>query len=257
MEEQVLRLLMLPCTAFSYKDLNALALRACLESGSLDASCFFVTRVLRLEVRHATLASIPLYYRTRPWKALPSLSKSCCPRLHLDPPASPSLCRVFPRLSLSCERLQYIQHPLHCAHSSLWILVHRLVWEAPSKSEVQRKPVRSSSHTQRDTVWSKTALNAALVLGTHLAFLSHSQVLFVPDASFPSSTLRFSSSSPGATVSPSSSDAEYDKLPVCISLLHRSAYLSAPVFWVIIENNSCYFSQEFIWNSPPSLKRWG
>uniref|UniRef100_A0AC11E223 Nuclear receptor coactivator 7 n=1 Tax=Ovis aries TaxID=9940 RepID=A0AC11E223_SHEEP len=38
-------------------------------------------------------------------------------------------------------------------------------------------------------------------------------VLFVPDASFPSSTLRFSSSSPGATVSPSSSDAEYDKLP--------------------------------------------
>ncbi|XP_032195513.1 nuclear receptor coactivator 7 isoform X1 [Mustela erminea] len=39
------------------------------------------------------------------------------------------------------------------------------------------------------------------------------QVLFVPDANFPSSTLRFSSSSPGATVSPSSSDAEYDKLP--------------------------------------------
>nr|XP_012632953.1 nuclear receptor coactivator 7 isoform X5 [Microcebus murinus] len=39
------------------------------------------------------------------------------------------------------------------------------------------------------------------------------QVLFVPDANFPSSTLRLSSSSPGATVSPSSSDAEYDKLP--------------------------------------------
>ncbi|XP_055289799.1 nuclear receptor coactivator 7 isoform X1 [Moschus berezovskii] len=39
------------------------------------------------------------------------------------------------------------------------------------------------------------------------------QVLFVPDANSPSSTLRFSSSSPGATVSPSSSDAEYDKLP--------------------------------------------
>ncbi|XP_057614476.1 nuclear receptor coactivator 7 isoform X1 [Chionomys nivalis] len=39
------------------------------------------------------------------------------------------------------------------------------------------------------------------------------QVLFVPDASFPSSTLRLSSSTPGATVSPSSSDAEYDKLP--------------------------------------------
>nr|XP_036849693.1 nuclear receptor coactivator 7 isoform X3 [Manis javanica] len=38
------------------------------------------------------------------------------------------------------------------------------------------------------------------------------QVLFVPDANFPSSTLRLSSS-PGATVSPSSSDAEYDKLP--------------------------------------------
>ncbi|XP_048209989.1 nuclear receptor coactivator 7 isoform X3 [Perognathus longimembris pacificus] len=38
-------------------------------------------------------------------------------------------------------------------------------------------------------------------------------VLFVPDANFPSSTLRLSSSSPGATVSPSSSDAEYDKLP--------------------------------------------
>ncbi|XP_073749981.1 nuclear receptor coactivator 7 isoform X5 [Callorhinus ursinus] len=40
-----------------------------------------------------------------------------------------------------------------------------------------------------------------------------SEVLFVPDANFPSSTLRLSSSSPGATVSPSSSDAEYDKLP--------------------------------------------
>ncbi|XP_053447500.1 nuclear receptor coactivator 7 isoform X1 [Nycticebus coucang] len=39
------------------------------------------------------------------------------------------------------------------------------------------------------------------------------QVLFVPDANYPSSTLRLSSSSPGATVSPSSSDAEYDKLP--------------------------------------------
>lgn len=39
------------------------------------------------------------------------------------------------------------------------------------------------------------------------------QVLFVPDASFPSSTLRLSSSTSGATVSPSSSDAEYDKLP--------------------------------------------
>ncbi|XP_007190864.1 nuclear receptor coactivator 7 isoform X2 [Balaenoptera acutorostrata] len=39
------------------------------------------------------------------------------------------------------------------------------------------------------------------------------QVLFVPGANFPSSTLRLSSSSPGATVSPSSSDAEYDKLP--------------------------------------------
>uniref|UniRef100_I2CUC8 Nuclear receptor coactivator 7 isoform 2 n=1 Tax=Macaca mulatta TaxID=9544 RepID=I2CUC8_MACMU len=39
------------------------------------------------------------------------------------------------------------------------------------------------------------------------------QVLFVPDANSPSSTLRLSSSGPGATVSPSSSDAEYDKLP--------------------------------------------
>ncbi|XP_051020560.1 nuclear receptor coactivator 7 isoform X1 [Acomys russatus] len=39
------------------------------------------------------------------------------------------------------------------------------------------------------------------------------QVLFVPDANVPSSTLRLSSSTPGATVSPSSSDAEYDKLP--------------------------------------------
>lgn len=39
------------------------------------------------------------------------------------------------------------------------------------------------------------------------------QVLFVPDANFPSSTLKLSSSSPGATISPSSSDAEYDKLP--------------------------------------------
>ncbi|KAB1275336.1 Nuclear receptor coactivator 7, partial [Camelus dromedarius] len=48
------------------------------------------------------------------------------------------------------------------------------------------------------------------------ALLSHSQVLFVPDANFPSSTLRLSSSSPGATVSPSSSDAEYDKLPVLL-----------------------------------------
>lgn len=39
------------------------------------------------------------------------------------------------------------------------------------------------------------------------------QVLFVPDANVPPSTLRLSSSSPGAAVSPSSSDAEYDKLP--------------------------------------------
>ncbi|XP_068933566.1 nuclear receptor coactivator 7 isoform X2 [Petaurus breviceps papuanus] len=39
------------------------------------------------------------------------------------------------------------------------------------------------------------------------------QVLFVPDTDFPSSTLRLTSSSPGATISPSSSDAEYDKLP--------------------------------------------
>lgn len=39
------------------------------------------------------------------------------------------------------------------------------------------------------------------------------QVLFVPDANIPSSTLRLSSSTTGATVSPSSSDAEYDKLP--------------------------------------------
>jgi len=193
-------------------------------------SGFFLTRVLHLEVCHATLASIPLYYRTLPWKALPSLSKSPGPRLHLDPPASRSLCRIFPHLSLFCERLQYVQHLLHCTLSSLWILLHRLVWETPSKSEVQCKPMRSSSHTQRDTVWRETALSAALVLGTHLAFLSHSQVLFVPDANFPSSTLRLSSSSPGATVSPSSSDAEYDKLPVCISLLHWSAYLSAPVF---------------------------
>ncbi|EPQ03204.1 Nuclear receptor coactivator 7 [Myotis brandtii] len=38
-------------------------------------------------------------------------------------------------------------------------------------------------------------------------------VLFVPDANFPTSSLKLSSSSPGATVSPSSSDAEYDKLP--------------------------------------------
>ncbi|XP_021076659.1 nuclear receptor coactivator 7 isoform X2 [Mus pahari] len=39
------------------------------------------------------------------------------------------------------------------------------------------------------------------------------QVLFVPDANIPSSTIQLSSSTPGATVSPSSSDAEYDKLP--------------------------------------------
>lgn len=39
------------------------------------------------------------------------------------------------------------------------------------------------------------------------------QVLFVPEAGSPCSTLRLSSCSPGATVSPSSSDAEYDKLP--------------------------------------------
>ncbi|XP_075410713.1 nuclear receptor coactivator 7 isoform X2 [Tenrec ecaudatus] len=39
------------------------------------------------------------------------------------------------------------------------------------------------------------------------------QVLFVPDVNFPSSTLRLSSSNAGATISPSSSDAEYDKLP--------------------------------------------
>ncbi|XP_045150284.1 nuclear receptor coactivator 7 isoform X2 [Echinops telfairi] len=39
------------------------------------------------------------------------------------------------------------------------------------------------------------------------------QVLFVPDANCPSSTLRLSSSNAGAAISPSSSDAEYDKLP--------------------------------------------
>ncbi|XP_027704369.1 nuclear receptor coactivator 7 isoform X1 [Vombatus ursinus] len=39
------------------------------------------------------------------------------------------------------------------------------------------------------------------------------QVLFVPDTDSPSSALRLTSSSPGATISPSSSDAEYDKLP--------------------------------------------
>ncbi|XP_021029732.1 nuclear receptor coactivator 7 isoform X1 [Mus caroli] len=39
------------------------------------------------------------------------------------------------------------------------------------------------------------------------------QVLFVPDANISSSTIQLSSSTPGATVSPSSSDAEYDKLP--------------------------------------------
>ncbi|EHB16444.1 Nuclear receptor coactivator 7 [Heterocephalus glaber] len=39
------------------------------------------------------------------------------------------------------------------------------------------------------------------------------QVLFVPGASSPSGSLRLSSSSPGATVFPSSSDTEYDKLP--------------------------------------------
>lgn len=50
----------------------------------------------------------------------------------------------------------------------------------------------------------------------HSAILSDPQVLFVPDANVPSSTLRLSSSSPGATISPSSSDAEYDKLPVCM-----------------------------------------
>ena len=57
-------------------------------------------------------------------------------------------------------------------------------------------------------------------LDIHFTCLSHSQVLFVPDANFPSSTLRLSSSSPGATVSPSSSDAEYDKLPVCMSFVN-------------------------------------
>lgn len=79
-----------------------------------------------------------------------------------------------------------------------------------------------------DAVWRVTALNltgVCLILDTHLVFLSHSQVLFVPDANFPSSTLRLSSSSPGATVSPSSSDAEYDKLPVCMSFTYCSLYL--------------------------------
>ncbi|XP_059589502.1 nuclear receptor coactivator 7 isoform X2 [Alligator mississippiensis] len=39
------------------------------------------------------------------------------------------------------------------------------------------------------------------------------QVLYVPDTDHHFSAARFPSSSPGATVSPSSSDAEYDKLP--------------------------------------------
>lgn len=79
-----------------------------------------------------------------------------------------------------------------------------------------------------DTAWRVTALNlpgVCLIPGAHLVFLSHSQVLFVPDANFPPSTLRLSSSSPGATVSPSSSDAEYDKLPVCVSSMYCSLYL--------------------------------
>ncbi|XP_028909972.1 nuclear receptor coactivator 7 isoform X1 [Ornithorhynchus anatinus] len=39
------------------------------------------------------------------------------------------------------------------------------------------------------------------------------QVLFVPDSDVPSAMQRLTSSSPGTTVSPLSSDAEYDKLP--------------------------------------------
>ena len=96
------------------------------------------------------LLRLCVYCCTLPWKSLPFLSKPCCPRLHLDSPASHSLCRIFPHLSLSCERLQYVQHPLYHTHSCCGILFHRLVWETPSKSEVQCKPMRSSSHTQHD-----------------------------------------------------------------------------------------------------------
>uniref|UniRef100_F7EBD0 Nuclear receptor coactivator 7 n=1 Tax=Callithrix jacchus TaxID=9483 RepID=F7EBD0_CALJA len=71
--------------------------------------------------------------------------------------------------------------------------------------------VQKPKGTMEYTVSCNHALNKVLYREN---FSKHSLVvLFVPDANSPSSTLRLSSSSPGATVSPSSSDAEYDKLP--------------------------------------------
>uniref|UniRef100_A0A2K5DW88 Nuclear receptor coactivator 7 n=1 Tax=Aotus nancymaae TaxID=37293 RepID=A0A2K5DW88_AOTNA len=71
--------------------------------------------------------------------------------------------------------------------------------------------VQKPNGTMEYTVSRNHALNKILYTEN---FSKHSLVvLFVPDANSPSSTLRLSSSSPGATVSPSSSDAEYDKLP--------------------------------------------
>jgi hypothetical protein len=47
----------------------------------------------------------------------------------------------------------------------------------------------------------------------------------VPDANISSSTIQLSSSTPGATVSPSSSDAEYDKLPVCMPASYTREFM--------------------------------
>lgn len=82
--------------------------------------------------------------------------------------------------------------------------------------------------------------------GLHSASLSSAQVLFVPDANFPSSTLRLSSSTPGATVSPSSSDAEYDKLPVCILAPYTLGFISITILSISGRNQYTVFLIDYI-----------
>lgn len=90
--------------------------------------------------------------------------------------------------------------------------------------------------------------------GLHSALLSYAQVLFVPDASFPSSTLRLSSSTSGATVSPSSSDAEYDKLPVCILTPYTLRFISITILSISGGNQYTVFLMIAPENSPNGVR---
>lgn len=90
--------------------------------------------------------------------------------------------------------------------------------------------------------------------GLHSTLLSYAQVLFVPDASFPSSTLRLSSSTSGATVSPSSSDAEYDKLPVCILAPYTLRFISITILSISDGNQYTVFLMIAPENSPKGVR---